>query len=60
MEYCDGGDLGELIKSQNGIFLEEKQIVFWFKQICLAMQACIYCSLHMQVVRIVFYIGILK
>jgi serine/threonine protein kinase len=38
MEYCEGGDLEEIIKSQHGNFFEEKLIVFWFKQICLALQ----------------------
>ena len=38
MLYCDGGDLYTKIKSQNGKFLEENQIIEWFVQIAMALQ----------------------
>ncbi|XP_077093709.1 serine/threonine-protein kinase Nek3-like [Siphateles boraxobius] len=37
MEYCKGGDLFKKMKSQKNGF-EEKQILDWFVQICLALQ----------------------
>ncbi|KAK9971290.1 hypothetical protein ABG768_024664 [Culter alburnus] len=39
MEYCEGGDLSKLMKlqKQNDSF-EEKQILDWLVQICLALQ----------------------
>ncbi|CAD8091256.1 unnamed protein product [Paramecium sonneborni] len=38
MEYADRGDLGQIIKSQNGKQLPENQILDWFTQICLALK----------------------
>ncbi|XP_077083568.1 uncharacterized protein LOC143736762 [Siphateles boraxobius] len=37
MEYCEGGDLSKLMEKQKGVF-EEKQILDWLVQICLALQ----------------------
>ncbi|XDV19362.1 hypothetical protein PO909_024846 [Leuciscus waleckii] len=37
MEYCEGGDLSKVMKKQKGVF-EEKQILDWLVQICLALQ----------------------
>ncbi|CAD8056278.1 unnamed protein product [Paramecium primaurelia] len=38
MEYADRGDLGCVLKSQNGKQLPEIQILDWFTQICLALK----------------------
>ncbi|KAL4471796.1 hypothetical protein ABPG72_008814 [Tetrahymena utriculariae] len=38
MEYADGGDLAKVVKDARGKFLQEKQILDWFTQICLAMK----------------------
>ncbi|CAD8158186.1 unnamed protein product [Paramecium pentaurelia] len=38
MEYADRGDLGYVLKSQNGKQLPEIQILDWFTQICLALK----------------------
>lgn len=37
MEYADGGDLYTKVKSQKGKLLSEKQVLFYFSQICLAL-----------------------
>ncbi|XP_077085801.1 serine/threonine-protein kinase Nek4-like [Siphateles boraxobius] len=37
MEYCEGGDLSKLMQKQKGVF-EEKQILDWLVQMCLALQ----------------------
>lgn len=37
-DYCDGGDLYSKIRSRNGIFFPEEQILDWFVQICLAVK----------------------
>lgn len=37
-DYCDGGDLYSKIRSRNGIFFPEDQILDWFVQICLAVK----------------------
>ncbi|CAM4275538.1 unnamed protein product [Leuciscus chuanchicus] len=39
MEYCEGGDLSKIMEKQkNERFFEEKQILDWLVQICLALQ----------------------
>lgn len=38
MDYADGGDLQTKIKAQNGKYFQEKQILDWFTQICLAIK----------------------
>ncbi|XP_053184711.1 interferon-induced very large GTPase 1-like [Scomber japonicus] len=38
MDYCEGGDLSEKIKSQRGKHFPEEQILDWFVQICLALK----------------------
>ncbi|KAG1960653.1 serine/threonine-protein kinase Nek1 [Pimephales promelas] len=39
MEYCEGGDLSKLMgKQKDERFFEEKQILDWLVQICLALQ----------------------
>lgn len=38
MCYCECGDLYSFIRNQNGVYFEEKQIVHWFVQICLALK----------------------
>lgn len=38
MDYCEGGDLLEKIKSQKGELFSEDQILDWFVQICLALK----------------------
>lgn len=38
MSYCECGDLYSFIKEQNGVYFEEKLIVHWFAQICLALK----------------------
>ena len=40
MEYCEGGDLSEKIKKQNGVLFGEEQILDWFCQTCLAVRYC--------------------
>ena len=37
-EFCDGGDLSELIEKRNGRSFSEDQIVRWFRQICSGLQ----------------------
>lgn len=37
-EYCDGGDLSELIEERKGRSFNEDQIVNWFRQICSGLQ----------------------
>jgi NIMA (never in mitosis gene a)-related kinase len=41
MLFCDGGDLYTKIKEQNGVFLQETQIVEWFVQIAMALQVAL-------------------
>ena len=38
MEYCDGGDIYQKIQKQRGLPLQEKQILDWFIQLCLALK----------------------
>ena len=38
MEYADGGDLSQKIKSQKGKLFTESQILHWFYQICQAIR----------------------
>ncbi|KAL1272056.1 hypothetical protein QQF64_031072 [Cirrhinus molitorella] len=39
MEYCEGGDLSKVMETQKEErFLEEKEILNWLVQICLALQ----------------------
>ncbi|XP_044213900.1 interferon-induced very large GTPase 1-like isoform X1 [Thunnus albacares] len=38
MDYCEGRDLLEKIKSQKGQLFSEDQILDWFVQICLALK----------------------
>ena len=40
MEFCEGGDMAERIKKQNGVLLEESVITDWFTQIALAVRYC--------------------
>ncbi|GIY07375.1 hypothetical protein CEXT_488981 [Caerostris extrusa] len=37
-DYCDGGDLYSKIRTQNGNYFKEDQILDWFVQICLAVK----------------------
>ncbi|XP_052688322.1 uncharacterized protein LOC128166907 isoform X2 [Crassostrea angulata] len=37
-EFCDHGDLEQLLKSRKGKSLEEQRIVEWFRQICSALE----------------------
>ena len=38
MDYADGGDLSQKIKSQKGKLFPENQIIDWFTQVCLAIK----------------------
>ncbi|CAD7938654.1 unnamed protein product [Amoebophrya sp. A120] len=38
MDYCDGGDVHQKIKQQNGVLLPEQQITDWFCQVCFALR----------------------
>ena len=38
MEYCDGGDLYQQINRQRGVLINEKIILGWFVQLCLALK----------------------
>ncbi|XP_057183024.1 serine/threonine-protein kinase Nek3-like [Triplophysa rosa] len=39
MEFCEGGDLSKIMETQKKeSFFEEKQILYWLVQICLALQ----------------------
>lgn len=38
MGYCEGGDLYNRLKQQNGTLLEERQVVEWFVQISMSLQ----------------------
>ncbi|XP_035228958.1 serine/threonine-protein kinase Nek4-like isoform X1 [Stegodyphus dumicola] len=38
MGYCEHGDLYTCIKNRNGVYYEEKQIIHWFVQICMALK----------------------
>jgi len=40
MEFCEGGDLSEKIKKQNGVLFTEEIILDWFCQTCLAVRYC--------------------
>lgn len=42
MEYCEGGDLFNRIRTQRkgGTYFDETQILDWFVQLCLALQHC--------------------
>jgi len=51
MLFCDGGDLYTKIKEQNGVFLEETQIVEWFVQIAMALQVTLLPSLQLELDR---------
>lgn len=44
MEYCDGGDLHNRISAQNKLNtpFDEKQIIIWLRQICLAIQVTLH------------------
>ncbi|XP_078320634.1 uncharacterized protein LOC144617592 isoform X2 [Crassostrea virginica] len=37
-EFCDQGDLEQLLERRNGKLLDEEQIVEWFRQICSALK----------------------
>ena len=39
MEFCEGGDLSEKIKKQNGVLFTEEIILDWFCQECFAIFA---------------------
>ena len=41
MGFCEGGDLYTKLKEQKGKPLEERQIVEWYVQISMALQASI-------------------
>lgn len=38
MGYCERGDLYTFIRNRKGVLFQEKQIVEWFIQICMALQ----------------------
>lgn len=38
MDFCDGGDLHQMILAQKNIHFPEEKILDWFVQICLAMK----------------------
>ncbi|XP_023222260.1 serine/threonine-protein kinase Nek4-like isoform X1 [Centruroides sculpturatus] len=38
MGYCEKGDLYTYIRSRKGVYFQEKQIIEWFIQICMALQ----------------------
>lgn len=38
MDYCDGGDVHQKIKAQNGTLLAEEVITDWFIQTCFALK----------------------
>lgn len=38
MDYCDGGDLYNKIRSMRGVAISEDQILDWFVQITLALK----------------------
>ncbi|VEL08543.1 unnamed protein product [Protopolystoma xenopodis] len=38
MSFCEGGDLYTRLRNQNGVFLDERQLVEWFVQIAIALQ----------------------
>ena len=40
MEFCEGGDMADRLKKQNGVLLEESVITDWFCQISLAVRYC--------------------
>lgn len=42
MEFCDGGDLRQVIKAKakEGEYFPEDQIMSWFVQLCLSLQYC--------------------
>ncbi|CBY23261.1 unnamed protein product [Oikopleura dioica] len=40
MEFCEGGDLAQRIKKQNGVLLDETQVLDWFVQVSLAVRYC--------------------
>lgn len=45
MGFCEGGDLYNRLKAQQGVPLEERQVVEWFVQIAMALQVCVSLSL---------------
>lgn len=47
MGYCEGGDLYSRLKEQKGVPLDERQIVEWFVQIAMALQACCYFNFYL-------------
>ncbi|GIY81843.1 hypothetical protein CDAR_42952 [Caerostris darwini] len=38
MNYCECGDFHSFIKERNGVYFEEKEIINWFVQICMALK----------------------
>ncbi|GFW27825.1 hypothetical protein TNCV_767051 [Trichonephila clavipes] len=38
MSYCECGDFYSFIKSRNGVHFEEKEVINWFVQICMALK----------------------
>lgn len=38
MDFCDGGDLHQMIRAQKNVHFPEEKILDWFVQICLAMK----------------------
>lgn len=37
MDYCEGGDLAQYIKHKKGIMMEEREILFHFVQMAIAL-----------------------
>lgn len=63
MLFCDGGDLYTKIKEQNGVFIEETQIVEWFVQIAMALQVTtllFYEQFWLKCSRTLFFFSNLK
>eukprot|EP00898_Chlorokybus_atmophyticus_P008936 jgi/Chlat1/9043/Chrsp94S08308 len=38
MEWCEAGDLYQLLKRQSGVHLSEDRVLDWFVQLCLALK----------------------
>lgn len=49
MNYYECGDLYSFIKNQNGVYFEEKLIVHWFVQICLALKVSYLISIDFEI-----------
>ena len=42
MGFCEGGDLYHRLQQQNGIPLEDRQVIEWFVQISMAIKVCVF------------------